>query len=148
LVVGLAGLGCAAIGPACTKVVEGAVGIGAGASADGDPTNKALAASKTYESVIDKLTRYTLNMDHPLGKDKAIWFEKALGFTKDNMESLAKQIVFDPKTAFVRGTNNWGTLYNQKVTVLGANGKEIDVIAAWIMLEDGTIKLTNLLPPY
>jgi RHS repeat-associated protein len=116
----------------------------------GGQTNDVAAAetsTKTYESIIDKLTRYSLNMDHPIGKDKAVWFEKALGFTKDNADALAKQISFDPRTAYIRGTNQWGTLYNQKIAVTGANGKVITVTACWIILEDGTIKFSNLLPP-
>ncbi len=37
---GMGGLACAAIGPACAGVVEGALGIGTAFSADGDPTNE------------------------------------------------------------------------------------------------------------
>jgi hypothetical protein len=31
-----------------------------------------------------KLTEYALNLDNPKGADKAIMFERHLGFTKDN----------------------------------------------------------------
>ena len=147
LVIGVAGVACGLVG-ACAAAVEGALGIGTSACADGDCTNEASTAAKTAESVLDKLTRYVLNKDHPVGGTKATWFEKALGFTKDNVQALAEQIVYNPETATYRGTNEWGTLYNQTISVVGENGKVIDVIAAWIILEDGTIKLVNLLPPY
>jgi len=146
LATGVVLLGCAVIGPTCTKVVEGALGIGTAASADGDPTNEALAAAKTAESVMDKLSRYLLNPDHPRGSTMAAWYEKALGFTQKNMGDLAKQIVFDPKTAYVTEVTRFGTKYNQIISVTGANGKVVDVVVAWIELADGTIKLVTTVP--
>lgn len=45
--------------------------------------------------VIDsrKLTDYALNPDNPLGADKAVIFQRLLGFTIDNHQLLLKQIL-------------------------------------------------------
>ena len=39
-----------------------------------------------------KLTHYSLNMESPKGKYKAILFKKLLGFTKDNYIYLLDQL--------------------------------------------------------
>lgn len=146
LVAGLAGLGCAAIGSLCVEVVEGVLGIGAGASADGDPTNEAGAIAKTAESVLYKLNTYLLESNHPRGGTMAVWYERSLGFTKQNMGDLAKQIVFNPKIAYQTAVTEYGIKYNQVISITGANGKVIDIVAAWIKLPDGTIKLVTTVP--
>ena len=116
------------------------------ACADGDCTNELTAAAKTASSVIDKLTRYLLNPNHPRGSTMATWYERALGFTQENMGNLAKQIVFDPNTAYVTEVTQFGTKYNQVIPITGANDKVIDVLVAWIELADGTIKLVTTVP--
>jgi len=85
------------------------------------------AVKITEKSVIDKLDTYLLNKEHPVGKSKADWFEKALGFTKDNLDDLAKQIKFDPAKAVPKGNNGHADMYEQIITLTGANGKKIDV---------------------
>ena len=89
----------------------------------------------TAESVERKLSQYLLNPEHVRGGDKAEWFQQALGLTKENMADLAKQIVFDPKKAVQTGLTEFGTKYNQTITITGANGRNIDVVAAWIRIE-------------
>ena len=76
---------------------------------------------------MDKLQRYILNKEHPQGGSKAIWFERALGFTKDNLDDLAKQIKFDPTKAVHKGNNGHADMYEQIIPIIGANGKKIDV---------------------
>lgn len=58
----------------------------------------------TRESVVSKLNNYLLNPTHEAGRHKAEFFKRALGFTRDNMAKLARQIVFNPKTAQLSGT--------------------------------------------
>ena len=53
------------------------------------------------------------------------------------MESLSKQIVFDPETAIQTNITKYGPQYNQIIRITGANGKVIDVTFAWIKNEDG-----------
>jgi hypothetical protein len=47
----------------------------------------------TQESVNYKLTTYFSEESHPAGGDKAKWFKSALGYTKENYDELAKQII-------------------------------------------------------
>jgi hypothetical protein len=39
-----------------------------------------------------KLTEYSLNPDNPVGADKAVIFERVLGYTRDNYQLLLEQI--------------------------------------------------------
>lgn len=97
-------------------------------------------------SVVDKLDRYLLNKEHPVGGSKAEWFDKALGFNKDNLNDLAKQIVFDESKAVQTGVTEFGTKYNQVINVTGANGKNIDVLFSWIRNNDGIVRLVTGIP--
>jgi hypothetical protein len=106
----------------------------------------ASGAEATAQSVSDKLQRYLLNPDHPVGGPKAKWFKEALGFTQDNMEELAKQIKFDPSQAVETGVTQYGTKFNQTIDVVGANGRQIPVTFAWIRNSDGVVRLVTAIP--
>jgi len=105
-----------------------------------------LSKTATQLSVEKKLARYILNPDHAEGASKAKWFKEALGFSKQNSADLAKQIVFDEEKATVIGTNQYGTKYNQTISIVGANGKKIDVVFGWIKDNDGNINLVTAIP--
>ena len=94
----------------------------------------------------DKLARYLLNPNHPVGGSKAKWFKEALGFTKSNADDLAKQIVFDPSKAFKTAVTEHGTKFNQLISIKGANGRSIDVTFAWIKNNDGVTRLVTSIP--
>jgi RHS repeat-associated protein len=100
----------------------------------------------TAESVEKKLSTYLLDMAHPKGGDKAAWFEAALGFTKENMGGLAKQLVFDEGKAFVTQVTEYGTKYNQVINITGTNGKTIAVTVGWIRHPDGVVRLVTAIP--
>lgn len=97
-------------------------------------------------SVDDKLARYLLNASHAKGGPKAKWFDEALGFTMDNADDLARQIVFDPSKAVQTAVTEFGTKYNQVISITGANGKVIDVTFGWIRNEDGVVRLVTAIP--
>ncbi|MCR9143036.1 MAG: TIGR04388 family protein [bacterium] len=105
-----------------------------------------VSASLSRTSVRDKLARYLLNPSHPVGGPKARWFESALGFTSKNGSALARQIVFDPKSAVKTAVTEHGTKYNQVISILGANGRKIDVTFAWIKNNDGVVRLVTSIP--
>jgi predicted DNA-binding protein len=107
---------------------------------------KKLMDAASASSVSDKLIRYLLNFSHKTGASKAKWFKEALGFTTDNMDDLAKQIVFNPAKAVQTAITEHGVKYNQVISVLGANGKKIDVVFAWIKGNDGIVKLVTAIP--
>jgi len=73
-----------------------------------------------------------------VGGSKAKWFEQALGYTKDNLGDLAKQIVFDPTKAVETGVTQHGTMYNQVITITGANGKQMIVQAFFCRIGQAT----------
>ncbi len=100
----------------------------------------------TRESVDDKLARYLLNMDHSIGGTKAKWFKEALGFTQENADELAKQIVFNPNKAVQTAITEHGIKYNQIIPIKGANGKVIDVKFGWIKNNDGVVRLITGIP--
>lgn len=100
----------------------------------------------TEASVEDKLQRYLLNKDHPVGGPKAKWFQEALGFTQENGSDLARQIRFDPVKAVATELTEHGQKFNQVTAITGANGKTIDVLFAWIRNEDGVVRLISGIP--
>ena len=111
-----------------------------------DKINGGATNNVTEASVQDKLERYLLNVDHPVGGSKATWFQQALGFNKTNISDLAVQIKFDPKTAVQTTTTEFGTKFNQVIPIIGANGKTIDVTFGWIQNGAGEIKLVTGIP--
>ena len=97
-------------------------------------------------SVEEKLAGYLLNTEHTVGAAKAAWFEKALGFTQANSAGLAKQLVFDASKAVETGVTQYGTKYNQIISVTGANGRVINVMTAWIKNNDNVVRLITAFP--
>lgn len=139
----------------CVAGAKTALGIGGATAeavcADGDCTNEAntvgqtlQGAVQTAQSVTDKLQRYLLNPEHSVGGPKAKWFEQALGYTRENMSQLAKQIVFDPNKARATELTQYGQKYEQIISITGANGKVIDVPFVWIKNLDGVVRLVTV----
>ena len=106
------------------------------------------AATATELSVESKLANYLLNPNHAGGgASKAEWFEKALGFNLKNSEELASQIVFDAKKAVQTSVTQYGTKFNQTISIAGANGRTIDVVFAWIRnSSDNVVRLVTAIP--
>jgi hypothetical protein len=72
-----------------------------------------------------KLTEYALSPFSPSGRHKAIVFEQALGFTRDNYADLIEQIeknVLDAPAAF-HGEDEFGHRYTVDITVHGTEGR-------------------------
>ncbi|MGH9550734.1 MAG: hypothetical protein ACRD3W_15240, partial [Terriglobales bacterium] len=67
----------------------------------------------------------------------------ALGFTRDNADDLAKQIVFDEKQATQLRTTENGIYYRQEIPISGANGRQIAVPFIWIRNPDGIVRLVT-----
>ncbi len=100
----------------------------------------------TQISVEEKLGKYLLNRQHPVGGSKAKWFEQALGFNEKNLDQLSKQIVFDSQKAVETAITEYGTKYNQVIPITGANGKTIDVLFSWIRNKDNIVRLVTAIP--
>jgi hypothetical protein len=84
------------------------------------------------ESVTSRLAKYLLNPAHEGGgAQKAAWFERALGYTQENLGQLAKQIRFDATKATSQGLTKYGEKFTQVTKVVGANGKEGEITSVW-----------------
>ena len=92
----------------------------------------------TAENLIipkDKLVAYALNKEHKLGGPKAVAFEKALGYTKDNYKDLSDKVKnsigdFDIVN---KGATKHGVKFEVLMTMTGPNGKSANVITGWII---------------
>lgn len=111
-----------------------------------DPLGLSSKECDTRRSVEDKLARYLLNKDHPVGGSKANWFEQALGFNQTNASDLADQIVFNEKTAVPTESTQHGQKFNQVISIAGANDRKIDVTFSWIRNNDGIVRLVTGIP--
>jgi len=109
-------------------------------------TNGVAPVSVTRASVDDKLARYLLNKDHPIGGSKADWFDQALGYNQKNADDLARQINFNENLAVKTSLTEHGQKYNQTIAIQGANGKTIDVNFGWIRNNDGDVRLVTAIP--
>ena len=101
---------------------------------------------KTY-GIKQKLTMYSLNKDHPKGKDKAIVFESVLGYTKDNWEALQETIfnALAQQAANFSGmtpvTNN--KKYTAILPIKGSNERTAMVKTVWELESDGRFRMVN-----
>jgi len=60
---------------------------------------------------------------------------------------LSKQIVFDEQKAVETGITEYGTKYNQTISIKGANGKVVDVTFAWLKsAKDDVVRLVTAIP--
>jgi hypothetical protein len=117
-------------------------------AAKGEAVAEQTAAEQaaTETSVVDKLQRYVLNPEHPVGSSKAKWFKEALGYTRENAGVLASQIRFSPTRAIATELTTHGQKFNQTISIVGVNGKSIDVMFAWIRNNDGIVRLVSAIP--
>lgn len=87
--------------------------------------------------VIDprKLTDYALNLENPLGRDKAVIFQRRLGFTQDNYELLLTQIstqALDAEAILGRNDEH-GQRYTVDLEIIGIQGQQEIVRTGWIV---------------
>lgn len=87
--------------------------------------------------VIDprKLRDYALNPDNPIGGDKAVMFQRHLGFTKDNYEPLLEQISAQAleAEAILGKTDEHGQRYRVDLEIIGTEGQQEIVRTGWIV---------------
>lgn len=83
----------------------------------------------------DKLSGYSLNMNHPKGKDKAIAFEKYLGYNSSNKDLLLEQIQqgLNKYKYALRKENQYGQPYEVQMVLKGVNDKYAKVKSGWIV---------------
>lgn len=83
----------------------------------------------------EKFLNYSLDYTNSNSKGKAEAYEKALGFTKDNADSLINQIHGNVTEGKIHPisiqSNNYGTKYKYEIPVKGPNGKTKIVVAVY-----------------
>ena len=93
-----------------------------------------IAAKITIDS--RKLTEYALDLDNPKGADKAVMFERHLGFTKDNYQLLLDKIkatVLDAE-AILQKTDIHGKRYQVDLEIIGVQPEQQETVrTAWII---------------
>lgn len=94
-----------------------------------------------------KIKSYALNKNHPSGRDKAIAFEKALGYNLNNADDLIKNVkdnVSKYKAVF-KGESQFGKKYEVVMNIKGPNGKTAKVLTGWIIAPDSDMpRLTTI----
>ncbi len=107
------------------------------ASIGGDKkTSKIMPNYKKSVTPDEKFIKYSLDKDNPVGKHKAVVYEKVLGFTKENYHSLKNQIhesIVSGKAKLVNiSKNTYGDIkYQYIINIKGTNGRTADVVAVY-----------------
>lgn len=89
-----------------------------------------------------KLTRHALDKTRKKGRDKAVAFDPALGFTSDDADEVM-QLVYrwmgrnDPVRT---GENQWGEIYTADIPMTGKNGKRANARTGWLLSGTERIK--------
>lgn len=90
----------------------------------------------------DKLRIYALSSEHvssvkgkSRGKDKALIFERRLGFNASNWDILKQRILNELPycEAKLGAADEYGQKYEVVMSILGANGEIASIITAWII---------------
>jgi hypothetical protein len=105
------------------------------------------------EIVIDprKLTDYALDLESPKGKDKALMFQRHLGYTKDNYRILIDRIVQQvlDAEAIPQNEDRYGTRYQIDLEITGIEAQQIEIVrTGWLIpLNSRQARLTTLYIP-
>lgn len=94
----------------------------------------------------EKFTKYALDINNPRGKDKAIAFEKALGYNLSNSSKLIENIRnnIGKFNAKYKETNEYGDKYEIIMTLTGENNKIANIKTGWLIdKETGKTRLTS-----
>jgi hypothetical protein len=80
-----------------------------------------------------KLTDYALDLENPIGRHKAVLFERCLSFTRDNYASLLQQVEFQAldTDAHLQRTDQHGQHYRVDLEVTGTEGQQEIVRTGW-----------------
>ncbi len=76
-----------------------------------------------------------MNHDSPTGKDKAILFERRLGFTRENYRDLSVQIETKIWQVEIEhhSTDGYGKRYTADMLIQGTEGKQATIRTGWLV---------------
>ncbi|WP_416148450.1 DUF637 domain-containing protein [Pseudomonas sp. KU26590] len=126
------------------QVVDGVGDLGGALGAKG--SGGAIDAGFDTANLQSKLQGYLLDAGHPQNQTKATWFQQALGFDQNNWEGLASQIQFNEAKAVVTKVTQYGQTFEQKIPIVGTNGRTIDVPFVFLKDGSGIVRLVTGIP--
>lgn len=93
----------------------------------------------------DKLTGYILNSKHPVGKHKALAFDKRLGYTDNNWKLLKDQFQdgISRYKCSMRKETEYGQPFEVAMIIKGANDKYAKVKTGWIIEKNNPPRMTT-----
>lgn len=83
-----------------------------------------------------KLSNYALDLENPKGKNKALMFQKHLGYTKDNYQDLLDQIYRKAleAEAIPQARDDYGTRYQVDLEIQGIDSQKIETVrTGWLV---------------
>jgi hypothetical protein len=94
-----------------------------------------------------KVRDYLLNLAHPDGGSKAIWFH-SLGYHRDKWQCLAEDLLAIARncTMFDTESTRFGVKYNAVGTVGRADYRPGEVVTVWIVEDDDPPRLVTAYP--
>lgn len=95
---------------------------------------------------VTKVLGYALAQEHPRGRDKAVAFDRALGYNVSNYQDLIENIQrhLAEYPATFKGSTPYGDSYEVVLRLAGPNGKTAKVVTAWLVERDGTARLVSV----
>ena len=99
--------------------------------------NTLVSSMPNHEEAVtprEKFTEYSLNPENPNSRGKAEAYRRALGYTRDNADSLINQIINFVSTGnapYEVSQSPYGSKYKYRIPVTGPNGKTKNVIAVY-----------------
>ena len=125
------------LGPDIAMVAPLALGVRRSTGANGGVAVVEGAIPNAANAVIDpgKLTSYALNPAHPVGGNKAIVFDSALGYNSANADQLIAQIQQGVRTnpAVLGKVDQFGQRFTVDMPNTGPNGNTVKVRTGWIL---------------
>lgn len=97
----------------------------------------------------EKLVNYVLNLDHPVGRNKAILFKELLGIGAKEWRYLAAQIINGISNGKVHEIrkSEYGIQYHVDIPIVGLNNQHRTVRTAWIIINNDPPRLTSAFIP-
>ena len=95
----------------------------------------------------EKVREYLLNMSHPVGRPKAIWFA-SLGYTQNNWRQLADDLLKVARTTdgFSTKLSPFGIKYEVSGEIGRPNHRPAIVVSVWIVENSAPPRLVTAYP--
>jgi len=95
----------------------------------------------------EKIRDYLLNLAHPVGGAKAVWFA-SIGYTLDNWQELASDLLQLARTAddFMAKPSPFGVKYEVSGEIGRPGHRWAVVVSVWIVEENGSPRLVTEYP--